>query len=469
MTFVIAAPSSGSGKTSLSLLLASWAKSKSKTIQCFKVGPDYLDSNLLTAVSERNCRNLDLPICGSDWIKDSFHGFSGSADFVLIEGVMGLFDGVGNTREGSTAEVAKCLGLPIVLVVDARGQSSSLAALVEGFKNHDPEIELAGVVLNHVSSSRHKALLADVLFDIGVKVLGCLPHDSSLALPSKHLGLSPSHEIQNLKKRIEKWASISEKSLDIKSFIKLLNPPNISCNPIDKLYARERSLRKGDVYPIAIASDEAFHFHYKETEECLEASGMHLIPWRLTEDNPIPKEAKGVIIPGGFPEQYAEQISSCNQSIKSLKEIFLEKPIYAECGGMLLLGKSLKDVKDKEYQMAGLLPFKAARGSLKVGYRTLISLENSLILEKGDKLTGHEFHQWEIIDEGFNSKDQEFLQRYRQKRKLFPIWSMKGWGTPHVKEGWANQMLHASWVHLHWPSSPKIISLWKDIIMRADD
>ena len=153
MACVIAAPASGTGKTLLSILLSSWARNSKQEIQTFKIGPDYLDPQQLSAVSKRACRNLDMILCGSNWVKESFYGFGGSADLTLIEGVMGLFDGIGSSEEGSTAAIARLLQLPVVLVVDARGQAASLAALVKGFQSQDPQLELAGVVLNHINLS----------------------------------------------------------------------------------------------------------------------------------------------------------------------------------------------------------------------------------------------------------------------------------------------------------------------------
>lgn len=192
MSCLIAAPCSGSGKTLLSLALASWVRHRGATLQPFKVGPDYLDPQLLGQVAGRPCRNLDPLLCGEPWVRQSFHWHGSQADAVLVEGVMGLFDGRGPTGEGSSAEVAHLLDLPVVLVVEASRQSASLAALVSGFRDHGPpRVNLAGVVLNRVGSERHRALLAEVLASINVPLLGVLPPDPALELPSRHLGLFP--------------------------------------------------------------------------------------------------------------------------------------------------------------------------------------------------------------------------------------------------------------------------------------
>ena len=250
MACVIAAPASSSGKTLLSLVLTSWARHRKLQLQTFKIGPAYLDPQQLTAVSKRPCRNLDLILCGSNWVRESFHEFGTSADLALVEGVMGLFDGQGSSEKGSTASVARFLNLPIVLVVDGRGQAASLAALVKGFRDQDPQLELAGVVLNHINSSRHKTLLADVLSGINVKMLGCLPSDPQLKLPSRHLGLAPVHEIKDLEKRVEAWAAIAESNLDLTTFKTILQAPKHSKDSINQLIKPKSKTNHNIVYCI---------------------------------------------------------------------------------------------------------------------------------------------------------------------------------------------------------------------------
>jgi len=444
MACVISATSSHSGKTLLSLLLISWLKSINKTVQTFKAGPDYLDPQQLSAVSNNACRNLDLILSGEKWVKESFNHFGGLTDFSLIEGVMGLFDGIGSTSKGSTAELAKVLSLPIVLIVDARGKAASLAALIKGFKEHDKEIKIAGIVLNNVQSTRHEKILLEVLNQINIKSLGCLPRCEELYLSSRHLGLAPIHEVQDLDIKVRKWASIAKKHLDIQSFMQLLLPPKSKNKTNIYLTNKEAGL----IHPIAIAEDEAFHFRYQETKELLEKNGMPTISWKPLENKKIPSEAKGLIIPGGFPEQHAKQLSNSKTSLESIKLFANKFPIYAECGGMMLLGKSIFDIEGKEYSMTGILPFKAKKGDLKIGYREVISKNKSPITDIRNKLIGHEFHRWEIINEEYNSK-------------INPIWDIKGWNIEIKNEGFCNHLIHASWIHLHWASSPKILDNWK--------
>ena len=262
MACVISATSSNSGKTLLSLLLISWLKSINKTVQTFKAGPDYLDPQQLTAVSKKTCRNLDLILSGDSWVIENFIRYGSSTDYSFVEGVMGLFDGIGSSSKGSTAELAKVLSLPIVLIVDARGQAASLAALIKGFKEHDKELKIAGVVLNNIQSPRHEKILLEVLNRINIKSLGCIPHCNDLYLPARHLGLAPAHEILDLEIKIKKWASIAKEYLDIESFRKLLSAPVSSNKIINFLPKKETKF----IHPIAIAEDDAFHFRYQETK-----------------------------------------------------------------------------------------------------------------------------------------------------------------------------------------------------------
>jgi len=448
MACVISAISSNSGKTLLSLLLISWLKSINKTVQTFKVGPDYLDPQQLTAVSKKACRNLDLILSGESWVKENFNHFGGLTDYSFVEGVMGLFDGIGSSSKGSTAELAKVLNLPVVLIVDARGQAASLAALIKGFREHDKELKIAGIVLNNVQSIRHEKILLEVLNQINIKSLGFLPRCEDLYLPSRHLGLAPVHEILDLEIKVKKWASIAKDYLDIESFKKLLLPPKYIDKTINYLPKKGSEI----VHPIAIAEDEAFHFRYQETKELLEKNGMPTISWKPLENKQIPNEAKGLIIPGGYPEQHAKQLSNSKISLNSVK-IFAKKfPIYAECGGMMFLGKSIFDLEGKEHSMAGILPFKAKKGNLKIGYREAISKNKSPITSTGNKLMGHEFHRWEIINE-------------TQKSGIRPLWDVKGWNIEIKNEGFCNHLIHASWIHLHWASSPNILDNWKKSVI----
>jgi len=445
MACLIAAPSSGSGKTLLTLSLIAWARQQGQSIQPFKVGPDYLDPQLLTAASGRPCRNLDLNLCGEDWVRGSFLRHGSTADLAVVEGVMGLFDGIGPSSDGSSAAVAAALQLPVVLVVDASGQAQSLAALVRGFQQHDPSLRLAGVVLNRVSSPRHRELLDAVLNGIDVPLLGSLPRNLSLELPSRHLGLAPAHELERLEGRLEAWASLAQEHLDLGALLPLLQPPSSRVPPLDSLNAEPPNGTSRSLLPVAVAQDAAFHFRYPEMQESLEALGMPVLSWSPLADEAIPEEATGLILPGGFPEQHAAALSECKQSLTALRHWFRQRPLYAECGGMLLLGQTLTDLEGRAHPMAGVLPFGASRGNLQVGYRQLTATADSLLLRKGERYVGHEFHRWSLETVG----------------KEESLWQVEGWRSQRREEGWNLNNVHASWVHLHWGGCSTISCRWR--------
>ena len=449
MAVVIAAPASGSGKTLVSLTLLSWARQKGLSIQPFKVGPDYLDPQLLSSISDRPCRNLDPSLCGSDWVQRAYQGYGGEAELALVEGVMGLFDGIGSSEKGSTAAVARLLDLPVVLVVDAGGQAASLGALVQGFRDHDKSLNLAGVVLNRVSSDRHRELLTEVLARQNIPLLGCLPRTDALTLASRHLGLAPAHELEQRHRRREVWASLAERHLNLDRLQPLLQAPASACSPLSLIRASTAAS-----LPVAVARDDAFHFRYRETEELLEHLGMPMLNWSPMDDEPIPAKAKGLILPGGFPELHAARLSQARRSLSSLGTFVKQHPVYAECGGMLLLGQELTDPEGIAHPMASVLPFSARSSTLQVGYRQLTPKRDGLLVRRNQTLTGHEFHRWE-------------LQTNRPATDGSVLWDIKGWKVNPRSEGWGDQTLHASWVHLHWASCSTICCRWRDALEAA--
>ncbi|MFY8150084.1 MAG: cobyrinate a,c-diamide synthase [Prochlorococcaceae cyanobacterium] len=475
MACLIAAPSSGSGKTLLSLSLAALARRRGLRLQPFKVGPDYLDPQLLGQVSGLPCRNLDPLLCGEGWVRHCFHWHGGRADLCLVEGVMGLFDGRGPSSAGSSAEVAALLGLPVVLVVEASRQAGSIAALVRGFRDHGPPaVPLAGVVLNRVGSERHRALLREALEAIAVPVLGILPALPALELPSRHLGLLPPGELLDLAWRQQEWASLAEQHLDLERLWPLLTPPEGAAeDPIPWCLAQAQSAPGSTAaaqsaaaqfataeppaavppptaqpLTVAIASDAAFHFRYPEAEELLTALGLEPIPWSPLADQPLPAGCRAVVLPGGYPELHAPALEAARRSLEDLRRAARAgMPLVAECGGLLLLGQQLTTAEGGQHAMAGLLPFCAARGSLSLGYREAVVASDGLLVRTGERLQGHEFHRWQLTKSPGSATDV-----VREEG----LWQLEGWGSPRRPEGWTNATLHASWLHLHWAGCPEI-------------
>ncbi|WP_411867605.1 cobyrinate a,c-diamide synthase [Vulcanococcus limneticus] len=490
MACVLTAPSSGSGKTLVSLALTALARRRGASIQTFKVGPDYLDPQLLSAVSGRPCRNLDPLLCGEAWVARSFQGFGSRAELALVEGVMGLFDGRGPSSAGSTAAVAGQLGLPLVLVVEASRQAGSVAALVRGFRDHDPRLQLAGVVLNGVGSERHRALLAEALEAIAMPLLGALPRHDSLHLPSRHLGLLPAHELADLEQRQGAWADLAERHLDLERLWPLLSAPAAAADGLDPIHwclAQERGADGGTPeapgasgdpgsapLPVAIASDAAFHFRYPEASELLRARGMEVVPWSPLADEPLPARCHALILPGGYPELQAGQLAQSRRSLTELRAAAAAGlPIYAECGGLLLLGGELCDPGGTPHAMAGVLPFRARRGPLSLGYRDASVRDDGLVLRRGEQVCGHEFHRWQLEPLGAGdgggaeaSGGPEEPIWGEAAANLEPLWQLEGWGSPSRREGWSSRTLHASWLHLHWTGCSAISRRLRDAAAR---
>ena len=439
MSCILSAPSSDSGKTTLALLISCWAYTKGLKLQPFKVGPDYLDQQQLSSIGLPICRNLDIFLSGEEWIKKTFYRYSSESELSLIEGAMGLYDGLGSTHYSSTANVAKVLNLPIIFIIDARGKVASLLPLLNGFKDLDNTISIKGVVFNNVNSKRHKDLIKEVFEEHEVEIIGFLPTDKKISLKKGNLGLiSPSESENNLD--VNYFSNYAEQNLDLSKLIKILTTSKRQI-----INTKENNKINVDYNkPIAIAEDKIFHFQYPETREFLNDLGVPVIPWNIFNDEEIPKEAFSVIIPGGFPEKYAEHISCSKKSLSSLKKFHNKGFIYAECGGMMILGDSIKDSNGITHKMSGILPFKTKKGKLTVGYRYIKGEINNSIIKKDQVFKGHEFHYWQIENNLSSLKIRQDLS--------FP-WKIKSWGTNYQREGWASKKLHASWIHLHIPSN----------------
>jgi len=462
MALLIAAPSSGSGKTLLTLCLAAWARQQGRRLQPFKVGPDYLDPQLLSRVSGLTCRNLDPLLCGPEWVERCFRWHGSRADLALVEGVMGLFDGRGPSSEGSSAAVAAQLGLPVVLVVEASRQAGSLAALVRGFRDHGPpQVNLVGVVLNRVASERHQALLSEALESIAVPLLGVLPHHPSLELPSRHLGLLPPGELHDLEQRQEQWAELAASHLDLARLEPLLAPPAPQTgaeDPIRWCLGQHRPTPEHaparecmGPLPVAIASDAAFHFRYPEASELLAAVGLEPVAWSPLADESLPASCRAVLLPGGYPELHAAQLATSRRSLGDLaRATAAGLPVVAECGGLLLLGEQLADGDGTLQPMAGVLPFRARKGALSLGYREATATAAGLLVRRGERFCGHEFHRWQLepLERGLERESGESVASGGG------LWQLEGWGTRTRSEGWTAPNVHASWLHLHWAGCP---------------
>ncbi|GAO12512.1 putative cobyrinic acid a,c-diamide synthase [Streptomyces lydicamycinicus] len=438
---VIAAPSSGAGKTTVATgLMAAFAEA-GLTVSPHKVGPDYIDPGYHSLATGRPGRNLDAYLCGPDRIAPLFlHGAAG-ADLALVEGVMGLFDGASGMGElSSTAHVAKLLRAPVVLVVDASSQSRSVAALVHGFASWDPEVRLAGVILNKVGSDRHEELLREAMDSSGVPVLGALRRDGRAGTPSRHLGLVPVAE-----RRAEAVESVAELAArvragcDLEALLALARTvpelPDAAWDPAAHLAPAEGAAAAPEKPLIAVAGGAAFTFSYAEHAELLTAAGAEVAPFDPLRDEQLPPGTQGLVIGGGFPEMYAPDLSA-NAPLRAAVAALAASgaPVSAECAGLLYLSRFL-DGKP----MCGVLPAEARMTErLTLGYREAVALRDNALAAAGTRVRGHEFHRT-ALEPGAGADP--------------------AWGLTHPErrvEGFVAGGVHASYLHVHWAAEPSL-------------
>lgn len=376
--FILAAPSSGSGKTSLTFGLLAALRKAGTAVQGFKVGPDYIDPHYHALAAGRPCPNLDPWAMTPERMKSLLT--ASDADLCVIEGVMGLFDGA-QSGGGSTADLARTLGLPVVLVVDAKGMSGSVAALVHGFSRFDPSIDVAGVILNRVGSDRHESMLREALQDSGIPVLGSLPRLPSLSWPSRHLGLTLPQELPDMDAQARQLASVMAKRFDLSALHALARALPAPGEP-----ESAAAFFPSSAGSIALASDDAFRFAYPHWLTGREHRFSPLANQR------VPDDADFVFLPGGYPELHAAKLSKADAFWDSLRAAAARGvTIYGECGGYMVLGEALT-VNGTRFPMAGLLPVAThytTGGARTLGYRSLTAPED---FWAGTALKGHEFH-----------------------------------------------------------------------------
>ncbi|MEU4211962.1 cobyrinate a,c-diamide synthase [Streptomyces sp. NPDC026206] len=456
---VIAAPASGSGKTTVATGLMRAFADAGLAVSPHKVGPDYIDPGYHALATGRPGRNLDAHMCGPERIAPLFlHGAAG-CDLAVVEGVMGLYDGAAGQGElASTAHVAKLLRAPVVLVVDASSQSRSVAALVHGFASWDPGVRVAGVILNKVGSDRHEALLREALEESGVQVLGVVRRVRQVGTPSRHLGLIPVAE-----RRLEALESVAAQAdqvregCDLDALLALARSappvPGPTWDPADSFPHPAPSRNRGsapDPGPqtpdglegapqpggspvIAVAGGAAFTFSYAEHTELLTAAGAQVVTFDPLRDEALPENTAGILIGGGFPEMYASELSA-NEPLRAAVAALAATgaPVAAECAGLLYLARSL-DGKP----MCGVLPAEARMSErLTLGYREAVAISDNVLAAAGTRVRGHEFHRT-VIEPAAGA---------------VPAWGLT---RPQRRvEGFVQAGVHASYLHVHWAGAP---------------
>ncbi|MBE9048851.1 cobyrinate a,c-diamide synthase [Nostocales cyanobacterium LEGE 11386] len=446
MALVIAGERSGVGKTTVTLTLLASLRRRGVVVQSFKVGPDYIDPMFHQHVTHRACRNLDPVLTSQAYVQQCFALHSQTSEYALVEGVMGLFDGVGNQEEdsqlstdfASTAHIARLLDLPILLVIDCSRLSGSVAAIAHGYCSFDSRIKIAGLVLNRVGSDRHLSLLIDSLKPLQLPILGVLRRQDNITIPDRHLGLVPTAELPQLDAVINRLADLGDTCFDWQYLLPLLKSPHLPLLHFPTPPISHSPLR------IAVARDRAFNFYYQDNLDLLQKLGAELVFWSPLVDAELPTGVQGMYFGGGFPEVFAQQLAENINARKAVATAILDgMPTIAECGGLMYLCEQIIDFDGKPWSMVGVLPTSAVMdGRLTLGYRRAVAWQNSLLVTAGTNIYGHEFHRSRLT----SNPHQPLFETYRYDCN--ENMGCEGWGCP--------VNLHASYIHLHWGQSAQM-------------
>ncbi|MEK6777126.1 MAG: cobyrinate a,c-diamide synthase [bacterium] len=434
--FVIAGVSSGAGKTMVSLGLMAAFREDGLSVQPFKTGPDFIDPLFHTKICGRSSRNLDGWLMGREAVLSSFQRASGGADICVVEGVMGLFDGYDSRSEaGSTAEIAKWLHAPVILVVDARSMARSAGALVRGFETFDPALNVAGVIFNRVGSERHLKWLTQAVEDhCGARCLGGLFLDADLTLPERHLGLSTDQVGRIDEAWIQRLARCVRQGIDLSGLLDLAE-----AGPLQPYSDPPGTPHVGKGVRIGVAMDEAFCFYYEDNLDLLRDMGAELIFFSPLHDLHLPGNVDGLYLGGGYPEVYAEHLSQNQSLLMEVREAAESGlPIYAECGGMIFLSRGIYDTGGDLYPMAGVFPFETEMLTRRqaLGYVTVTVEEENLLGVPGDVIRGHEFHYSRIREMGGAVRCTTSVQKRAGEEKQ--------------PEGFMVKNTFGSYVHIHF-------------------
>lgn len=394
---IVAAPRSGSGKTTVTLALLAALARRGVAVRSAKAGPDYIDPAFHAAATGAKSFNLDSWAMPPSLLDQLAARTADSAEILVIEGVMGLFDGIPGSpgRSGATADLAARFRLPVLLVLDVSGQSQSAAAVVRGFTFHDPAVKIVGVVLNRVGSDRHRMLVTDAISALNIPVVGAVPRDETLALPERHLGLVQAGEHPNLAAHLDHLADMAERHLDLDAVI-------ASAAQLALSAATNAPPLAPPGQRIALASDAAFTFVYPHILDGWRRAGADIVPFAPLSDEPPPESCDSCWLPGGYPELHAGALAAAPRFCAGLAQFARTRPVHGECGGYMVLGEGLEDADGARHAMTGLLGHATsfAQRKLHLGYRQARLLFDSPIGSANTTVRGHEFHYAALIATG---------------------------------------------------------------------
>ena len=437
-TIVIAGVRSGVGKTTIATGVMGALTRRGNKVQPFKAGPDYIDPSYHQIACGVPSRNLDTWLCDHSTVLELFQRASAGCDVSVVEGVMGVFDGHSSlTEEGSTAQLAKLLGAPVILIADAAKVARSVAAEILGFQKFDPDLNVAGVILNGVGSDRHLEFCKpQIEATTGLPVLGYLPRKEEFIQPERHLGLIPTVEGTVAQQWYDGVINQVEATMDVDAILKLAQSaktPSASPTVYPEVALPSRAT-------IAVAQDMAFNFYYQDSLDLLTAWGAEIAPFSPLEDEKLPAGASGIYLGGGFPELFASHLSDNKPMHQSIMEAVASGvPVYAECGGLMYLGKSLSDLEGVTHPMVGVIPAESAmsQSRLTLGYREVESCSDNPVLQVGQRVRGHEFH-WSTLAQQPGAEESVYKVIDQENRP----------------DGFRTRNVWASYVHIHLGSRP---------------
>lgn len=439
---VLAGTSSNVGKTSITIGIMAALIKRGYDVQPFKVGPDYIDPAFHTYITGRKSRNLDFFMMGEEGIKYSFVKNSRNADISVIEGVMGMYDGASTQKNaGSTAHVSKLIDAPVILVIDGSGISASAAAMVKGYQTYDPLVKLAGVIVNKVSGDHHYQLIKTAIErELGIPCLGYFKKNDQIQLGSRHLGLVPAGELQELNDKVEELTEMALETIELDQIIKLSEVPlNFTANTESELKSIDVQVR------IGIAKDQAFNFYYQDNLDILESLGAELVEFSPVSDEKLPEDLHGIIFGGGFPEVFADRIKDNKVMMTQLKELINNGiPTYAECGGFMFLNQKIINFEKEAFEMLGVFEgySEMTKRLQRFGYVDVELNKDVIVGQKGWNFKGHEFHR--SIVSGIDEERYAYTVRKIRDGKLLKEW----------KCGASTNNVLGAYAHIHFYSCP---------------
>ncbi len=445
-TIVVAGVRSGVGKTTIATGIMGALTRRGYKVQPFKAGPDYIDPSYHEIACGVPSRNLDTWLLPHPTVLELFQRAAGQRQISVIEGVMGVFDGHSSlTEDGSTAELAKLLNAPVVLVADAGKVARSVAAEVLGYQMFDPDLRIAGVILNGVGGPRHLEFCQpQIEATTGLPVLGYLPRRDEFVQPERHLGLIPTVEGTVASRWYDSLIAQVEETFDLDAIVKLAD----TCDPPPARTVAYPQQDQPKRARIAIAKDKAFSFYYQDSLDLLEAWGAELVPFSPLEDDRLPEGAGGIYIGGGFPEMFASELAANSAMHVAIRDAVQRGvPVYGECGGLMYLGRSLSDLEGQQHPMIGVIPAVSAMSNkhLVLGYREVESRIDSPLMRQGQRVRAHEFH-WSTLEEPPVPEHSVYRVVDQDNRA----------------DGFQSGSVWASYVHIHMGSDPSIARRFVD-------